>query len=315
MKNYRRNLPSLDGLVFFEAAARHCGFTASAKELCVTQAAVSKRIKELETRLGTDLFLRQGRKLSLTGSGQRLYERCAMALEYLEDAVAREMGDQADKVQIAANSAVSAFWLAPRLTDFRVSDEEGAVRLLTSDRLGDLLDGQNDLAITYGYGDFPGWHSTLLFPERLVPVARPDYFQTLGLEAPRTFADLAGLPEITLLDYERLAPDWVNWKVWIDRLGAQDLKGLPVRTCSSYASAIGDALSGKGIGLGSLTLIDRDLEGGRLCRFGDEVLQTGRGYYLSTPVHRELSVLSEKLRNALLVHSAGAHPISGGITA
>lgn len=94
MVEYRRRMPSLDALVFFEAAARHNSFTAAATELFVTQAAVSKRIKELESRLGVPLFDRDGRRLSLTDAGRRLYERAAMALEYLDEAIASEMDEE-----------------------------------------------------------------------------------------------------------------------------------------------------------------------------------------------------------------------------
>lgn len=139
MKKYRRKLPSLDGLVFLEAAARHNSFTMAAEELCVTQAAVSKRSKELESLLGLQLFHREGRKLELTKTGRRLYERTTMALDFLEDSIAGELDEQNEVVQVATNSAVSVFWLGPKLSELRVRNDAGAIRVFTSDRLQDLL--------------------------------------------------------------------------------------------------------------------------------------------------------------------------------
>lgn len=300
MKNFRRKLPSLDGLVFFEAAARHNSFTVAAGELNVTQAAVSKRIKDLEARLGLQLFHRDGRKLTRTGSGQRLYERTTMALDFLEDAVAGELAAKDEIVQVAANSAVSVFWLGPRLGALRMKDDNGAIRMFTSDRLQDLLSPENHLAITYGHGAIPGWDSTLLFHEKLVPVARPDYFPSLGTEMPIRLIDIENPGAVTLLEYDRVAPDWVNWKVWIATLGIHALRNVRIRKCGSYANAIGEAISGNGIALGSLGLIDGELQAGRLGKVGDMSLETGRAYYLSAQINKALPALAQTLRNSLL---------------
>ncbi len=300
MKSYRRSLPSLDAMVFFEAAARHSSFTAAATELFVTQAAVSKRIKELEARLDLQLFHREGRSLSLTTAGRRLYERTAMALEFLEDAIASEAGGSSEVVQIAANGATSLFWLGPKLRQIGLESDIGAVRLLTSDRLRDLLGSDNDLAITYGHGDLPGWDSAPLFVEELTPVAHPDYLSRLGLTPTGELVTIARHGDLLLLDYDRLAPDWVNWKVWIDKVGAEALSTTPRRPCPSYARAIGEAIGGEGIALGSLGLIDRDLGSGALCTVGTQSLRTGRGYFLSTPQQRRLSPAAANLKRALL---------------
>ena len=300
MKHFRRRVPSLDALVFFEAAGRHTSFTAAAAELFVTQAAVSKRIKELEAHLDLQLFHREGRGLSLTDAGRRLYERTAMALEYLDDAIASETDAAGEVVQIAANSAISLFWLGPKLREIGLESEAGAIRLLTSDRLRDLIGPDNDLAVTYGHGDIPGWESTPLFSEELVPVAHPDYLPGLGLASDSGLQDLGQVRNIVLLDYQRLAPDWVNWKVWIDKLGVRELTETPRRRCPSYARAIGEAIAGQGIALGSRGLIDRELDAGHLATVGALSLRTGRGYFLSLPSHKKTSVAAAHLKRALL---------------
>ena len=181
MKKYRRYLPSLDALVFFEAAARLNSFTRAGGELYVTQAAVSKRIRELESRLGVDLFHRDGRRLSLTDVGRKFHQRVGMAMEYLEEACRLATDDDPGTIRIAANSAISLFWLAPRLREFGLGEFSANVNLLTSDNASDTMDPENDLVISYGHGDNPGWSSELLFVERLVPVAAPDYLQAFNI--------------------------------------------------------------------------------------------------------------------------------------
>jgi LysR family glycine cleavage system transcriptional activator len=300
MKKYRRTLPSLDALVFFEAAARLTSFTRAATELYVTQAAVSKRIRELESRLGIALFRRDGRKLSLTATGRRLHERTGMALEYLEDACRLARGEEAETIRIAANSAVSLLWLAPRIRDFGLGEHSTSVSLFTSDVLGDTMDAENDLVINYGYGDTPGWSSELLFAEQLVPVAAPAYLESLRVDGRIDLEQGELLAKLTLLEYQRIAPDWINWQLWIEKTGLARLGECRIESCHNYTQAIGAALSARGIALGSRGLIDAELRSGRLLVVGGIELASGRAYYLSQPRRKALSPAAEILRQMLL---------------
>ena len=83
MISLRSKLPPPNGLVVFEAAARHLNFTRAARELGVTQAAVSRQIQGLEDHLGVALFRRRPRALSLTPPGQRLQAAVTMGLEHI----------------------------------------------------------------------------------------------------------------------------------------------------------------------------------------------------------------------------------------
>ena len=303
MKKYRRQLPSLDALLFFEAAARHNSFTHAATELYVTQAAVSKRIRELEARLGVSLFHRDGRKLAPTDIGRRLHERTGMALEYLEDACRLARGEESESIRIAANNAISLFWLAPRIREFGLGENSTSVNLFTSDIVGDTLSPDNDLVISYGYGDTPGWTSELLFEEKLVPVAAPGYLDSLGIDRRIGLNDESTpMQGLVLLEYERLAPDWINWQVWIDKTRLTRMNTCQRETNRNYAQTIGAALKGKGLALGSPDLIKDELGNGRLCVVGDTEWSSGRGYYLSHPRNRKLSAAAEQLRRNLVLN-------------
>ena len=301
MKINTRTLPSLDSFVFFESAARHESFTRSAQELYITQAAVSKRIRELELKLGVQLFHRHGRTIQLTHSGRRLHQRITMALEYIEDAC-REVSDEFEQpVRIITNSAVSLFWLSPRLKEFSLNERSSHVNLITSDRASDHTNVDHDLAITYGFSETPGWVSEHLFDETLLPLASPEYFKSLGINTPKRFNDLENSAScITLLEYDRMAPDWINWRVWIDRSEFKGLKACKVKHCKSYAHAIGEAMKGKGLALGSSALLESELKAGLLVTVGRHKLQSGRGYYLIYPEKKKLSEGAQSLRNWLL---------------
>ncbi|MCP4236390.1 MAG: LysR family transcriptional regulator [Aestuariibacter sp.] len=301
MKKYRRQLPSLDALVFFEAAARHNSFTQAATELYVTQAAVSKRIRELETRLGVILFHRDGRKLALSNIGRRLHERTDMALEYLEDACRLARGEESETIRIAANSAVSLLWLTPRIREFGLGENSASVNLFTSDIVGDTMNPENDLVIGYGYGDTPGWTSEMLFEERLVPVAAPVYLDSLGIDSRVDLkTESKQLQSLVLLEYERLAPDWVNWQLWIDKTQLTEMSKFRRELKQNYAQTIGAALSGQGLALGCPALIENELSSGRLCIVGNTEWTSSRGYYISQPHTRKLSVAAEQLRQRLI---------------
>lgn len=310
MNKFRRTLPSLDALVFFEAAGRLNSFTRAAEELYVTQAAVSKRIRELEARLGLVLFRRHGRMLNLTPEGRRFHQRTGMALEFLEDACRQAAGNDTEVVKLAANSAVSLLWLAPRLKLFGLGENAANVNLTTSDRPGDTLEPDNDLVVVYGYGDTPGWHSELLFEERLVPVAAPGYLESAGVSAgPDLDVDAPSLDELILLEYDRLAPDWINWQLWIEQTGSTPMKRCQVKYCRTYAQAIGAALDGKGLALGSRGLIDDELQAGRLQIVCEREYASGRGYYLACAGEKKLGPGATALRQQLLCWQREPRPI------
>src|SRR5512136_1723828 len=87
MSENSRNIPSLDLLKGFEAAARHLNFTRAADELFITQSAVSRQIKQLEERLGVSLFVRQAQGLRLTDEGEQLYRVVSSALRQVNETV------------------------------------------------------------------------------------------------------------------------------------------------------------------------------------------------------------------------------------
>src|SRR5712692_1404546 len=89
MLQHGRDLPSLDLLKGFEAAARNLSFTKAAVELFVTQSAISRQIKALEDQLGVPLFRRRHRELRLTDAGQTLYKAAGDVLRLLRDAAGR----------------------------------------------------------------------------------------------------------------------------------------------------------------------------------------------------------------------------------
>ena len=109
-----------NSLVAFEAAARLLSFTRAARELNVSQPAISRQVLALEDYLETPLFIRASRKLQLTEAGHRYYQSVSEGLIGIAEA-GREIRQTAepDRVSIAAHFGFAAFWLVPRLNAFR----------------------------------------------------------------------------------------------------------------------------------------------------------------------------------------------------
>ncbi|WP_299471876.1 LysR family transcriptional regulator [uncultured Roseibium sp.] len=295
MQSYRKSLPPLDTLVFFEAAMRHLNFTEAADELYVTQAAVSKRIRQLESWLGVDLFERTGRKLVPTEAGAYLAEKTGMTLDYLDWALRTVKVPARPVVRIASVTALATFWLQPKLREFALSDDACPFNLVTADELGDLLRPEHDLVVLHGEDRLPGWNAELLFPEDIVPVGTSRIVKLAEKVSPGEAP--------TLLNFARMAPNWTDWPVWIQRTGWSEFAQWPVLECASYNQTIGRALKGEGLALGALPLLRDEISSGSLVAMTERKHTTGKGYFIAWPQTRPLSVEAQRLKEALVRES------------
>lgn len=305
---YRRLLDrmSLDAFRVFEAAARHMNFSAAARELLVTQAAVSRRIQKLETDLQADLFIREGRRLELTPKGETLYRRTQAALDFLSEGLGEIMPREAPaSVVIAASGSISHLWLSRTLRDYVLARPDEDVRLVTSDKGSDLSADTNDLTVLYSLGAHPDWALTPLLQERLIPVAAPDYLSRL---APgRAPEDLGAneIAEMTLFDYARVNAYWRSLRDWFQWQGIAPDRVRPRVVFPTYPMAVDAALSGEGVMLGSQELLSDHLRAGRLVELSRQVLVTGYGYYLGLPRHRAPTPQALTLYHWLLATASG----------
>ncbi|MCV0426209.1 MAG: LysR family transcriptional regulator [Roseibium sp.] len=280
MKTYRKNLPPLDCLVFFEAAARNLSFTLASGELFVSQAAVSKRIRQLESFLGAELFVRNGRMLELTQSGQELFGKTSMTLDFIENALTRLSDQSDDAISIASSNAISMFWLQKQLNKFGLTEHSCPVNLMTSDKNRDLLKSANDLIVAPCDGNIPGYECTKLFSEQLVPVTAPDAAGKTEFNAREDLFQASARIDLPLLDFRRVEPFWMNWNAWARMTKTSIPDTWPRVHCKTYAHTIGKALEGEGIALGSLQLLADEISTGSLIPIGSRALDSKNDYYL-----------------------------------
>jgi LysR family glycine cleavage system transcriptional activator len=269
MKNYRHSLPPLDYLVFFEAVVRHGSFTRAANELHVSQAAVSKRMKVLENLLGFPLIERNGRSIRFTPKGQKLASETNEALDYLDKSIRRMQSTKNQGLKLASNVAVSQFWLTPRINEYLLRSHPVPITLTASDKQSDMLNMENDAVIYYGTEIPLGWEGTLLFEEIWLPLIAPSISNSRST-----------LISNTLLDFEKLGLNWINWPDFISRTQHAGFSETHRISLGSYGNTVYAAIKGKGIALGCPDVLRNEIESGALIPLYDFQLKTQRSYFV-----------------------------------
>jgi putative choline sulfate-utilization transcription factor len=276
-------LPPMQTLSVFESAARLASFTAAARELGSTQPAVSQRVVQLEEDLGTPLFARGHRGVSLTPEGERLFEAVRQSLDTLRVATADIRARRATgELTILTDFGFATYWLMPRLTRLKQLMPEVDVKIITSQAAFDPRRDRADIAIAFGDGDWAPCTSTRLFTEEVTAVCSPAF-----RDAHPRVAQAADLMSLPLLHVQPTEP--VRWLAWSDWFAAHGLHPPADRhgiTFNSYALVIHAVLMNQGIALGWTPLVDELLATGQLVQLLDQPVVTSRGYFLVCPQAR-----------------------------
>lgn len=259
--NKARDLPSLDLLKAFEAAARHLSFTRAGAELFLSQSAMSRQIQQLETQLGMPLFIRRTRALLLTDAGRRYYRDVSQALHQLREAGAGlRAAPDSRVVTVTTAMTCASLWLVPRLADFQQQHPEIEVRVAADNQVRDLERDRLDVAIRYSPRKTAGPGAVRLFGERVAPVCSPLLLKKHPLRRPE---DLARFVLLHFDDPDNLTP-WLAWESWFGAINKPPVTPRGVLRFSHYDMALRAATSGQGVALGRLPLIQPLLDDGAL---------------------------------------------------
>jgi DNA-binding transcriptional LysR family regulator len=296
-----RKMPNYVLLRAFEAAARLESFTLAAKELHLTQSAISHQIKELEDYFGKPLFFRKNRKVEPTSEGRRLLESLSRIFDVIEAAC--------NEVTLAPNSQVLALhcspsfaakWLSPRLPEFIKANPDITIRLTSGAEPIDLLRNQEiDVAISYQFTPTgPGITSVSLGEEKIIPMCSPDLIDpTVSVE------EL--MSKLTLIESSLNLHTWERW------FEINHLKNPSTRKMSfdRAALSISAAVDGIGAVLESVRFAERELSRGELVELGQKIFlpTTDRTHFLS---YRSNTKNSQKIKlfNEWIFSKAGVTP-------
>ncbi|NMZ67618.1 DNA-binding transcriptional regulator, LysR family [Pseudomonas peli] len=254
-----QDLPPLNALRAFEAAARLNSVSQAANELNVTHGAVSRQVRSLEEHLGVALFSKEGRGLKLTDAGIRLRDVSADLFSRLRSTCAELQQGQADApFVLACPGSLLARWFIPRLD--RLNRELPELRLQLSASEGDLDPRRSGVDATLWFAE-PPWPADMqvfeLTAERIGPVLSPRYAQFAALhQAPA--AALLGEP---LLHTSSRPQAWPSWAV-SNGLDSSALKlGQGFEHLYYLLEA---AAAGLGVAIAPQQLVADDLTAGRL---------------------------------------------------
>ena len=274
MPYQRRLVPSTSMLIAFDAAARTGSFTAAARELNLTQGAISRQVSALENQLGVALFERVRKAIWLTDTGKVYAQEAHSALQTIRNASLNAMTSPLNAIlNLAILPTFGIRWLMPRFPVFLQENPDITVKFVTKLSPFDFHDEHLHAAIHYGTSDWPDTVSTFLMGEECIPVCSPTLFIDNSL---KTAQDLAALPLL------HLASRSDAWDCWFSENGIalSKGKGMLFEQFSIIAQA---AVAGLGAALLPKFLIQSELDRGELKIVLDIPLKSGSGYYLVTP--------------------------------
>jgi LysR family transcriptional regulator, glycine cleavage system transcriptional activator len=258
-----RKMPNYVLLRAFEAAARLESFTLAAKELHLTQSAISHQIRELEEYFGKPLFFRKNRKVEPTAEGRRLLESLSRIFDVIEAAC--------NEVTLAPNSQVLALhcspsfaakWLSPRLPEFIKANPDITIRMTSGAEPIDLLRNQEiDIAISYQFTHAgPGITSISLGEEKIAPMCSPEL-----IDPKVPVKEL--MSKLTLIESSLNHHTWEQW-FEINHLSNPSSRKM---SFDRAALSISAAVDGIGAVLESVRFAERELSRGELVEIGQEI--------------------------------------------
>jgi LysR family transcriptional regulator, glycine cleavage system transcriptional activator len=305
-------MPSLRAIRSFVAAAKYQSFTRAAEALCVTQAAISRQIRELEAHLGIELFIRSGRTVKLSPDGEVFYDAAQLSFINISQAAERIRSKSRPKqtLTVCCSPAFASLWFQDRLADFFQRHPDIELRLIvTQDFLAMESSLRPDVFITK-MAHVRSWYSSeRLFHDVIYPVCS----QVYRAEHPE-LTSLDSLCRAELLDlspYGRAQlAEHIDWSVWLAFHGV-DLAERPLGARQPFSSndyhlLVQLALQHQGVALGWDHLVGHLVQEGSLVRpIAQEVVHKERCHYLNIRSDNESNEACTQFRDWILCQVAG----------
>jgi len=264
--------PPVKNLRAFCVAARQLSFKFAADELCLTPSAVSHQMKELETTLGMQLFVRRTRALELTAAGLRLLEEVEPLLEGLDRALAQLVrGDGRETLRVRAPALFASELLIPRLEEFCQAHPSIDVQLDTRDPRPATHPPSADVSIVLADTPPTGVRSTRLFSSPLTAVCAPQHAGRVARLGREVFGTLP-------LIADRNRP--FAWSSWAEEVGLERPEPRQLIEFDTMTAAVRAAERGLGIALVPVRLCQSWMRAGALVRVFGVELATPEAYYL-----------------------------------
>jgi LysR family glycine cleavage system transcriptional activator len=286
-----RKMP-LNALLAFEAAGRHCHMRKAAQEMFVSHSALSRHIKLLEERLGTQLFERKNNKLWLTAPGSRLLASIQSAFTELNKGLhSLDPTLVEGEIVIGTTATIMLNWLLPILANVQRQYPEITFKLKTLEPQQESLLPTLDIALCLGKPEDPSRIISKLYDEYYVPVCSPALLKTKSIQTVEQ-----------LLNYPLLHDGLKLWFKWFD---FHNLDGLSAtqHTHFEYAyQAIEGARLGMGIALADIVEVEKDINQGKLMQVIDSAHTEGQSVYLATYDTPQMNYRTQLVLRSILLN-------------
>lgn len=265
------DMPSLAALRGFEAAVRAGSFSAAARELNVTHAAVAQHVRSLEAHLGMSLLVRRGRQMVPTDAGARLALDLQDGFTQIINGVARLNADSETRpLSITCTPNFAENWLMPRLIAFWATHPDVRLSITPSNDVVDLRRDGYDVAIRYGSGGWSGTDSDFLVKGDYVAVV---HRSLLGDRRPTCLSDLTDVPWF----FCQSLPVYRAWAMK-SGLDPSKIKEHELSTMSMVSAAV---KAGAGASVMIKAMVEDDIAAGTLIVI-EQSAQPGLGYHVVT---------------------------------
>ena len=293
----RRLIPSTMALQCFEVAAKNQSFSQTARELALSQGAISRQIRLLEDFLGQKLFARLKQRVVLTEAGQLYLNDISILLHSLEASTIKmkSFSDVSGSLNVGCYPTLGTRWLLPYMLRFGNQYSELNINFITYQNNDQLSNANIDIGIVHGNIPFKGFHADWLMAEDLVAVASPSIISTPVDELEQ------------LLKFRHIShvtrPQ--SWRIWFDSQNRQDINvqsdGL---SFPQYDMVIEATIAGYGISLLPLVLIEKEITAKTLVFAHLHKARIDSAYYMITPVQKKvipkINLFCEWLKNEVL---------------
>ena len=288
----RRLFPSMSMLMAFDSAARMGSFSAAARELNLTQGAISRQIHALENQLGVALFKRAGKTIQLTETGKVYVQEVHVALQTIRNASLDAITNPLSGIlNLAVLPTFGTRWLMPRFSSFLKKHPDITVNFVTKLTPFDFQGENVHSAIHYGEPDWPDTTSTFLMGEKAIPVCSPNLLEQHPI---RNAEDMSSLPLLHLTSRPNAWKDWFA----LNNIVLPQNHGM---LFEQFSIVIQAAVAGIGMALLPIFLIQNELDRGELMMIQNLPLISSRSaYYLVTPTDKSDYAPVVAFRNWLL---------------
>jgi LysR family glycine cleavage system transcriptional activator len=295
------SFPSLTALRCFDASARLLSFTRAAREVNLTQGAVSHQVLGLESQLGVSLFVRSRTGLVLTSAGRIYWLEVLGALRQIERATQNMMTHkgQGGALNLSCASSFASYWLVPRLSGFVAAHPEITLNLSTHIGPVDFSTSPQDAAIEFCNGSTPGLQAVKIHALSMRPYAASGLIGHDGrLDKKQLTQLLMTNPLIRHTSVPQAWSAWLRSALPVTEIAQSHLMSGPQYDLLSMA--LNGAIGGLGIALLPDYMAASAIAQGQLVCLSYTPWEAAQAYYLRFPDWKAELVVLQRFQQWLL---------------